>query len=110
MHAVTEHAAGCAKGSATRSATGDRPPIVRCRRIHAIDIQRIAAAADCGGATVHEYLPTKQSIVVALLQPHLDRIAVRAQCINDSPVRDPAEAMRKMGTKFLFGWQEFGSG
>jgi AcrR family transcriptional regulator len=55
--------------------------------------EQIASAAGFGVATVYKYFPSKEQIVVALLQPDWERMAVKAERIIAQPPPDPAEAM-----------------
>ncbi len=55
--------------------------------------EEIAAVSGFGVATVYKYFPSKERIVIALLQPDWERMAVRAQRIIAQPPPDPAQAM-----------------
>lgn len=58
--------------------------------------EEIAAAAGFGVATVYKYFPSKERLVIALLQPDWDRMAVRARRIIEHPPSDPADAMVRL--------------
>ena len=53
----------------------------------------IAAASGFAVATVYKYFPSKERIVVALLQPDLERILALGQAVIERPPDDPADAM-----------------
>jgi AcrR family transcriptional regulator len=56
-------------------------------------INEIAAASNCGVATVYKYFKSKEGIVAALLAPDLERILASGQQVIDTPPADPAQAM-----------------
>ncbi len=58
--------------------------------------QQIATASGFGVATVYKYFPSKERIVIALLQPDWERMAARAERIIERPPPDPAEAMVRL--------------
>lgn len=58
--------------------------------------QEIAAGADVSVATVFNYFPTKEDLVVALLRPDLDRILARGQRVVERPPADPGRAMVRL--------------
>ncbi len=58
--------------------------------------QQIATASGFGVATVYKYFPSKERIVIALLQPDWERMADRAQQIIERPPPDPAESMVRL--------------
>ncbi len=53
----------------------------------------IAAEAGVGVATVYKYFNSKQGIVMALLEPDLERMLARAQRVVERPHSDPATSM-----------------
>lgn len=55
--------------------------------------EEIAAEAGVGVATVYKYFNSKQGVVVALLEPDLDRILSSAQKVIDRLPADPAKSM-----------------
>jgi len=62
--------------------------------------EEIAATAGFGVATVYKYFPSKERIVIALLQPDWDRMSVRAERVIRQPPRDPADAMVRLISTF----------
>jgi len=58
--------------------------------------EEIAATAGFGVATVYKYFRAKEGIVIALLQPDWDRMAVRARRIIEQPPADPGTAMVRL--------------
>ena len=55
--------------------------------------EEIATAADVGVATVYKYFNSKQGLVVALLEPDLQRILSSAQKVIDRLPADPGRSM-----------------
>jgi AcrR family transcriptional regulator len=68
----------------------------------------IAAAAECGVATVYKYFGSKDAIVAALLTPDLERILACGEGVIASPPEDPADAVVALlgcyGTLGRGGW------
>ncbi len=58
--------------------------------------QQIATASGFGVATVYKYFPSKERIVIALLQPDWERVADSAARVIEQPPADPADAMVRL--------------
>jgi AcrR family transcriptional regulator len=58
--------------------------------------QQIASASGFGVATVYKYFPSKERLVIALLQPDWERVADRAAAVIERPPPDPADAMVRL--------------
>jgi AcrR family transcriptional regulator len=58
--------------------------------------EQIATVSGFGVATVYKYFPSKEQIVVALLQPDWERMIVNAERIIEQPPPDPADAMVRL--------------
>lgn len=58
--------------------------------------QEVAAGAGVSVATVFNYFPSKEELVVALLRPDLDRVLARGQRVIERPPADPGRAMVRL--------------
>ncbi len=56
----------------------------------------IAATAKCSVATVYKHFANKEALVVAILQPDMDEMAVRARQVINDPSDDPGRSMVRL--------------